>query len=76
MNNRTVFYVWCATAKENQDGIHHKSEALTTAEEAQRVANLLWQSNDFVTIDKIKEVFEDYAWRQQDGTETEIVEVE
>ena len=75
MNYRTVFYVWCATVEENQNGIHHKSEPCFTETEAQRVANLLWQSNDFVSIDKVKEVYEHYEWRQLDGVETELVEV-
>jgi hypothetical protein len=72
---RTVFYVWCATADENQSGIHHKSKPFTTEKEAQAEANLKWDTNDFVSIDKVREVYADFGWRQVDGTETEIIEV-
>lgn len=75
MKNRIVFYVWWCTADENQDGIHHKSVALPNVDVAQLEANSKWKHNDFVSIDKVVEVYADNAWRQQDGTETEVIEV-
>ena len=72
---RTVYYVWWATADENQSGTHHKSEPFTTEAEAQKVANLKWNGNDYVSIEKVHEQHTGYDWSQQDGTETEVIEV-
>lgn len=71
---RTVFYVWWATADENQNGRHHRSEPLANEKEAQKLANLKWKCC-FVSIDKVQEVYEGYEWQQQDGTETERIEI-
>ena len=73
---RIIYKVWWATADENQNGIYHASEPFKTEKEAQKFAKQKWETADFVSIDKRHEIYEDYDWRQQDGTETEIIEVE
>lgn len=73
---RTVFYVWYATAEENQNGTHHRSDALATEAEARAESSKQWARNDFVSVDKVREVYDHHAWRQEDGTETECIEIE
>ena len=72
---RIIYKVWWATADENQKGVYHCAEH-KTEKEAQSFAKTRWEIADFVSIDKRHEIYEHHDWRQQDGTETEIIEVE
>jgi len=76
MRTRTVYYVWYATAEENQNGAHHRSEPFYEIGAAKAEATLKWESNDYVSIDKVIEAATIYGWEQAEGTETERIEVE
>lgn len=76
MRKRTVYYVWYATSDENQNGTHHRSEPFYEIGEAKAEASKKWETNDYVSCERVREVFGNWAWRQQDRAECEIIEVE
>ena len=66
MKRRTVWYVWWATAEENQSGTHHKSKPYENLTDAIFGAKLKENTNDFVSIDKGIEEYRDNEWRYVD----------
>lgn len=69
---RIVYYVWWATAEENQNGTHHKSEPFVLPAQAQAKANEMWKTQDHVSIDQVYEKQKSGEW---EALETEAIEI-